>query len=147
MGNETSLSRYQKAQSFLPWMLVGQVRNVDVVPHWFDGGRKFYYRRQLVEGCEFVVVDAEAGKKYPLFDHTVLSERIGEPGSGLSIDHLHYDHESRLIEFTHKDDRYRYSIETTDLEKVIYFQDYVVTDPGQSPLKPKQLLNAGAASS
>jgi len=28
----------------------------------------------------------------------------------------------------------------TDLEKIIYFQDYVVTDPGQSPLKVGQLL-------
>ena len=31
-------------------------------------------------------------------------------------------------------------VKTTDLEKVIYFQDYVVTDPGNSPLKRKQLL-------
>ena len=29
---------------------------------------------------------------------------------------------------------------TTDLEKIIYFQDYVVTDSGQSPLKAGQLL-------
>jgi DNA-directed RNA polymerase subunit beta' len=28
-----------------------------------------------------------------------------------------------------------------DLEKIIYFQDYVVTDPGQSPLKLGQLLS------
>ncbi len=31
-------------------------------------------------------------------------------------------------------------MKTSDLEKVIYFQDYVVTDPGQSPLNAKQLL-------
>jgi DNA-directed RNA polymerase subunit beta' len=30
---------------------------------------------------------------------------------------------------------------TTDLEKVVYFQDYIVVDPGQSPLKKKQLLS------
>jgi DNA-directed RNA polymerase subunit beta' len=29
----------------------------------------------------------------------------------------------------------------TALEKVIYYQDYVVVDPGDSPLKPKQLLS------
>ena len=33
------------------------------------------------------------------------------------------------------------AMKTVDLEKIIYFQDYVVTDPGQSPLKIKQLLN------
>ena len=32
-------------------------------------------------------------------------------------------------------------MKTSDLEKVIYFQDYVVVDPLDSPLKPRQLLN------
>ena len=31
-------------------------------------------------------------------------------------------------------------MKTTSLEKVIYFQDYVVTDPGDTPLKQQQLL-------
>ena len=29
---------------------------------------------------------------------------------------------------------------TSDIEKIVYFQDYVVTDPGDTPLKKKQLL-------
>jgi DNA-directed RNA polymerase subunit beta' len=32
------------------------------------------------------------------------------------------------------------AMKTTDLEKVIYFQDYVVVDPGDTPLKARQLL-------
>ena len=32
------------------------------------------------------------------------------------------------------------AMKTADLEKVIYFQDYVVIDPGDTPLKPRQLL-------
>ena len=32
------------------------------------------------------------------------------------------------------------SMKTTSLEKVVYFQDYVVTDPGDTPLKAQQLL-------
>jgi DNA-directed RNA polymerase subunit beta' len=32
-------------------------------------------------------------------------------------------------------------MKSSDLEKIIYFQDYVVTDPGASPLKPGQLLS------
>ncbi len=31
-------------------------------------------------------------------------------------------------------------MKTSDLEKVIYFQDYVVVDPGDTPLKEKQVL-------
>ncbi len=33
------------------------------------------------------------------------------------------------------------SMKTADLEKVIYFQDYVVTDPGQTPLKLHEVLS------
>ena len=33
------------------------------------------------------------------------------------------------------------AMKTADLEKIIYFQDYVVTDPGDSPLKSGQLLS------
>jgi len=33
------------------------------------------------------------------------------------------------------------AMKTADLEKIIYFQEYVVTDPGQSPLKTGQLLS------
>lgn len=32
-------------------------------------------------------------------------------------------------------------MKTSDIEKIVYFQDYVVTDAGQSPLKAKQLLS------
>ncbi len=32
------------------------------------------------------------------------------------------------------------NMKTTSLEKVVYFQDYVVVDPGDTPLKPQQLL-------
>ncbi len=32
------------------------------------------------------------------------------------------------------------NVKTTSLEKVVYFQDYIVIDPGDTPLKPKQLL-------
>jgi len=33
------------------------------------------------------------------------------------------------------------AMKTSDLEKIIYFQDYVVTDPGQTPLRVGQLLS------
>jgi DNA-directed RNA polymerase subunit beta' len=31
-------------------------------------------------------------------------------------------------------------MKTSDIEKIVYFQDYVITNPGKSPLKYKQLL-------
>ncbi|MGO8705686.1 MAG: DNA-directed RNA polymerase subunit beta' [Candidatus Brocadiia bacterium] len=34
-------------------------------------------------------------------------------------------------------------IKTSALERIIYFQDYVVVNPGETPLKPRQLLSEG----
>src|SRR5205814_9547570 len=31
-------------------------------------------------------------------------------------------------------------MKTSDIEKIVYFQDYVITDPGKTPLKRKQLV-------
>src|SRR3954468_9557401 len=31
-------------------------------------------------------------------------------------------------------------MKTSDIEKIVYFQDYVITDPGKTPMKKKQLL-------
>src|SRR5204863_1928927 len=31
-------------------------------------------------------------------------------------------------------------MKASDIEKIVYYQDYVVTDPGKTPLKKKQLL-------
>jgi len=33
------------------------------------------------------------------------------------------------------------AVKTSDLERVVYFQDYIVVDAGDTPLKPKQLLS------
>ena len=32
-------------------------------------------------------------------------------------------------------------MKTSELERVIYYQDYVITDPGDTPLKPRELLS------
>src|ERR1039457_870346 len=59
-----------------------------VEPHWFAGAtgetNKFWYRMDLPQGRrEFVLVDAQEGKRDAAFDHTrvarALSEQIGKP--------------------------------------------------------------------
>ena len=34
-------------------------------------------------------------------------------------------------------------MKTSSMERIIYFQDYVVVDPGDAPLKERQLLTEG----
>ena len=45
-----------------------------VTPHWFQDNTRFWYRNDLREGTkEFIVVDAEQGKREPAFDHQKLA--------------------------------------------------------------------------
>ena len=48
-----------------------------VMPHWFAGGTKFWYRNDLAGGRrEFVLVDAIEGKRGPAFDHAKVAEAL-----------------------------------------------------------------------
>lgn len=48
-----------------------------VVPHWFAGDARFWYRNELRDGeSEFVVVDAERGARSLAFDHARLAEAL-----------------------------------------------------------------------
>ncbi len=56
---------FARAEGFLAWNLRPRLFNMQVRPHWVDGGR-FWYRREGVEGESFVMVEAATGAKTPL---------------------------------------------------------------------------------
>jgi dipeptidyl aminopeptidase/acylaminoacyl peptidase len=50
-----------------------------VAPHWFDQGKRFWYRNDLKDGArEFVLVDADAGKRSLAFDHAKLAAALAK---------------------------------------------------------------------
>src|SRR5688572_17104026 len=50
-----------------------------VEPHWFANDAKFWYRNLLKNGTrEFVLVDAEKGKRGPAFDHAKLATALSK---------------------------------------------------------------------
>lgn len=62
----------------------GKVMKTRVEPHWFDAGRQFWYRNDLLEDeREFIRVQADTGKRELAFDHarlaTALSAVTGVP--------------------------------------------------------------------
>lgn len=61
--------RYKRATDFLPWRLVPRLKNVEIIPHWIGNKNSFWYIRDTHLGKEFIVVDAETGRKEPAFDH------------------------------------------------------------------------------
>ena len=67
-------SDYERAKTYS-----SRVRNLvfrdAVKPNWFDAGRKFWYRVQTgTDSFEYVLVDADAGKRKLVFDHEQVSE-------------------------------------------------------------------------
>ena len=54
-----------------------KIAHATVEPHWFDGGRKFWYRDKLTAGeAVFVVVDCETPEKRPAFDAAKLANGL-----------------------------------------------------------------------
>jgi dipeptidyl aminopeptidase/acylaminoacyl peptidase len=53
----------------------GTVHNLPDPPTWINDGR-FWYRRTVRGGAEFVIVDAASARKQPLFDHARLAAAL-----------------------------------------------------------------------
>ena len=72
-----------------------------ITPHWFDDNHRFWYRNDLRGGAkEFIVVDAEAGKRDQAFDHDKLAAALSKAaGADFNGDHLPFSD----IEFVQDD--------------------------------------------
>src|SRR5690606_1768088 len=55
---------------------LGLIRNADITPYWIGDTGRFWYRRQLAEGAQFVVVDSASGKTQPAFDHAAVAAAL-----------------------------------------------------------------------
>lgn len=64
-----------------------------IVPHWFDGDDRFWYRNDLAGGTrEFVLVDARSGTRSPAFDHDRLAASLSKAtGKTYEADRLPFD--------------------------------------------------------
>src|SRR5262245_3280697 len=64
-----------------------------LTPHWFADDTRFWYRNELKGGAkEFVLVDAEAGKREPAFDHAKLAAALSKAaGTEFKADRLPFN--------------------------------------------------------
>src|SRR5262245_29133353 len=77
-----------------------------ITPHWFEGGAKCWYQNDLARGTrEFILVDAEQGKRERAFDHEKLAAALREAGIAdaradrLPIEDLQFKLAERAVEF------------------------------------------------
>src|SRR5688572_12349137 len=66
---------YQRAQT-LRQQYDGGAIFVPDTPTWVGTTHRFYYRRTLANGFEFVMVDADTQQKTPAFDHNRLADSL-----------------------------------------------------------------------
>ena len=67
---------YARAERFLTPRVDSLVLNERVVPNWIRESDRFWYRRDLTEGKEFMVVDPAGPSRRPAFDHAALAAAL-----------------------------------------------------------------------
>ena len=71
----------------------GLVLKDQILPHWVDDNRRFWYRNDLAAGTrEFIVVDAVKGTREAAFDHKRLAAAVAKAATrDVSADKLPFD--------------------------------------------------------
>ena len=82
-----------------------------VMPHWLEGGTRFWYRNDLADGAkEFILVDAAQGARTPAFDQARVAVSLGKAaGKELSAGKLPF----AAVEFTADGQAIRFKLDDT----------------------------------
>ena len=77
MKNHEIMARYERAQHFNQGLFGKSVaRNTTLFPVWIAGSNCFWYERELKDGKEFRLVDADKGTNTVAFNHQMLAEAL-----------------------------------------------------------------------
>jgi len=96
---------YNRAERFLPWHTSPMISGDQVAPNWLEDGRRFWYRNNLGQGHEFVVVDPGVPSRRQLFDRHRLAAAISLAadtsymGTKLPFESFEFVEELHSIEF------------------------------------------------
>jgi len=113
-------ARLSKALPFTSGKLRKKIRNHMIKVNWTGTGDSFWFRHELAQGSEYLLVDASTGKRRPAFDHQALATALGKAtgetleGSNLSLTSLEFSSDPRHLTVGIEDAQFR-----CDLEKVI----------------------------
>lgn len=109
---------YARAERFLPSNLDGLVLNERVTPNWIGRSDRFWYRRDLPDGEEFVVVDAARNTRRPAFDHARLAAGLASvlgrevQANRLPLERFEFTDDETAIEVWVDSARWRCSLAT-----------------------------------
>lgn len=104
-----TLEDYQRAEKFLSGNARRLYTSGDVMPHWIEKTRRFWYRATTLQGSRFILVDAEQNTSAPAFDHARLADALSRATKqSLDSTKLPFD----TFEFTDTQKSIRFEIES-----------------------------------
>ncbi|MHC4351530.1 MAG: prolyl oligopeptidase family serine peptidase [Planctomycetota bacterium] len=96
-----------------------------IIPHWFAGNTRFWYRNDLRDGeREFIVVDASEGVRQQAFDHERLAKALRDAGleetdaERLPIEKLNFKPDDDALVFSADGNYWQCSLKTYDLRQL-----------------------------
>ncbi len=113
-------ARLGRALTFTSGKLLKKVRNNAIKVHWIGSGGMFWFRNELAQGSEFLLVDTSTGKRRQAFDQRLLAKALsratGETldASSLPLTSLELSNDPRQLTVGIEDARF-----FCDLEKVL----------------------------
>jgi hypothetical protein len=95
---------YQRSQR--QGQATGTVYKAQITPHWFHNNTRFWYRNNLPGGTkEFILVDAERGRREAAFDHAKLAAALSRASGTeyradrLPFDRLEFSEDAKTVRF------------------------------------------------
>ena len=99
--------------------------NIVDAPEWMTGtGHRFWYRKTVEGGNQFVLVDADAGTKLPAFDHAKVAESLSSATGKhytavtLPFRSLRFVEKNSAFEFPIEEERWRCELATSTCRDV-----------------------------
>ncbi|MCI0379415.1 MAG: S9 family peptidase [Gemmataceae bacterium] len=115
---------YQRAER-LAAQTKGRVFKDKITPHWFGDKTRFWYRNDLRGGArEFILVDADKGKRERAFDHDKLAAALSQAsgnkyqGSRLPFDAIEFVDQGTAVRFQAGGARWQCSLTTYECTRV-----------------------------
>ncbi len=114
---------YARAESFLSASTNPLILKASVRPNWLDNNM-FWYRNNIPEGHEFILVDAKKKKRSKAFDHQELASTLNEltgktvDAKKLPISGLEFDSKGKITGFSALGKMYSYDPKKQQAEEL-----------------------------
>ncbi len=117
---KVTVEDYQRAESTLRQYTNDLVYGLNIRPQWISP-QSFWYRNTFAEGTEFILVDAQKGKRERAFDHeklaSLLAKSTGEKISPFQLPfyRIEVEKDGAIISFVWRGQKYTYDQSNQEL--------------------------------